>query len=73
MRHKLKIEKLHVETFVVSADAAGARGTVQAFAKPTQAQTLCQFTCVVDDCQPTFAYSCVETNCCPLETARCLG
>ena len=68
---KLKIEDLVVDSFVVSERPSGARGTVRAFAKPTQQQTLCQYTCVQDDCHPTFGYSCIETNCCPIETRFC--
>jgi hypothetical protein len=68
MKHKLRIEELSVESFVVAAEAPAARGTVRAFAKPPR-QTIVEFTCVVDDCQPTFGFSCVQTNCCGLETA----
>lgn len=71
MKRKLKLEELSVESFVVSAADAGARGTVAAFAKPprpTEAQTLCQFTCLEDDCQPTFGQSCLP---CPTAADTC--
>jgi hypothetical protein len=61
---KLKIEELSVESFVVSETSAGERGTVRGHAK-SQAQTLCQFTCLVDDCVPTFVFSCGFEGECP--------
>lgn len=57
MKSKLKIEALTVESFVVSEKDAGERGTVRAFARPPR-QTVAEYTCLVDDCQPTFVYSC---------------
>lgn len=65
MKSKLRIEELGVESFVVSEEPAAGRGTVRAFARPTQQATLCQWTCVQDQCQPSFEYSCgyPETQC----------
>ena len=66
MKHKLKIEDLSVEMFVVSEQAAGARGTVHAFARPSRQETLCHESCPVDACGETvFVYSCgyPETQC----------
>jgi hypothetical protein len=60
---KLRIEELAVETFVVSSEAARERGTVAAHAKPPRQQTIVEFTCLVDDCQPTFVYSCPYDVC----------
>jgi hypothetical protein len=71
MKSKLKIEDLAVDSFVVAEQPAGPRGTVRAFGKPTQQVTLCQWTCVQDQCQPTFGYSCIETDCCGIETDIC--
>jgi hypothetical protein len=71
MTRKLKIEDLAVESFVVSAVDVDARGTVAAHARPprpTEAQTACQFTCLEDDCQPTFGQSCLP---CPTQAATC--
>jgi hypothetical protein len=71
MKRKLRIDDLAVESFVVSATDAGARGTVAAFAKPprpTEALTACQFTCLADDCQPTFGQSCLP---CPSQLGTC--
>jgi hypothetical protein len=59
MKSKLKIEELAVESFVVSAAGADARGTVAAHAKPPTRE----FTCLPDDCQPSFAYSCPYDVC----------
>ncbi|HEX8691982.1 MAG TPA: hypothetical protein VF746_06165 [Longimicrobium sp.] len=66
MKHKLKIDDLSVETFVVSEDAAPARGTVRGFARPSRVATMCQESCPVDACGETvFVYSCgyPETQC----------
>lgn len=71
MKSKLKIEDLAVDSFVVAEQPSGPRGTVRAFAKPPQQATLGQWTCLLDQCHPTFGYSCVETNCCPIETFGC--
>ncbi len=66
MRHKLKIEDLSVETFVVSEQDADARGTVRGFARPSRVETMCQESCPVDACGETvFVYSCgnPDTQC----------
>lgn len=66
MKHKLKIEDLSVETFVASEQAAGARGTVHAFARPSRQATMCQESCPLDACGETvFVYSCgyPQTEC----------
>jgi hypothetical protein len=66
MKHKLKIEDLGVEMFVVSEQAAGARGTVHAFARPSRQETICQESCPADACGETvFVYSCgyPDTQC----------
>jgi len=61
---KLRIEELSVETFVVSEPGAGEQGTVRAFGGPKPPPpTLREFTCLVDDCQPTFVYSCPYDVC----------
>ncbi len=31
--------------------------------QPTCVNTIEEYSCVVDICQPTFAYSCIETDC----------
>jgi hypothetical protein len=64
-KSKLKIESLVVESFVVAEPSPAGRGTVHAFARPTQQETICQYTCRVDDCIPTFVYSCgyPQTQC----------
>ena len=66
MKRKLKIEDLGVETFVVSEQAADARGTVRGFARPSRQETNCQESCPADACGETvFVYSCgqPETQC----------
>ena len=63
MKRKLKIEDLGVETFVVSEQPAGARGTVRGFARPSRQETICQESCPVDACGETvFVYSCGYPN-----------
>lgn len=63
---KLKIEELSVESFVVSAEAVGERGTVRGFGKPTQPQgETCDLSCRVGDCIPTFVFSCGYEGECP--------
>jgi hypothetical protein len=62
MKRKLKIEELSVESFVASSGSARGRGTVAAHGKPPR-QTVAEFTCLVDDCQPTFVYSCPYDVC----------
>lgn len=71
MKHKLRIEELNVESFVVAAETPGGRGTVRAFDGPKPPQeTVAQFTCLQDDCQPSFELTCVQP--CPvvLETVN---
>jgi len=63
MKRKLKIEELSVESFVASSGSARERGTVAAFGKPPRPPTVVEFTCLVDDCQPTFVYSCPYDVC----------
>lgn len=63
MKRKLTIEEMDVESFVVSEAAAGARGTVRGFDVSVGPGTLCLETRMLDVCQPTHAYSCIETNC----------
>ena len=66
MKHKLTIEDLGVETFVVSEQDGRARGTVHAFARPSRQETFCQESCPVDACGETvFVYSCgyPDTQC----------
>jgi len=66
MKHKLTIEDLGVETFVVSEQDGRARGTVHAFARPSRQETICQESCPVDACGETvFVYSCgyPDTQC----------
>jgi hypothetical protein len=63
MKRKLRIEDLAVESFVVSDTDAGARGTVRGFDVSVGPATLCLETRMLDVCQPTHAYSCIQTNC----------
>jgi hypothetical protein len=52
MKHKLKIEDLAVESFVVASDSV-RRGTVRGFARPVPSETE-----LIVNCQPTFERTC---------------
>lgn len=65
MKRKLKLDTLAVDTFVVSPQAAGERGTVEANSiQPAPETMLCTY--APDQCSPTFGYSCGKPNtfCC---------
>jgi len=55
---KLKIEELSVESFVVSPVAVGGPGTVRGFRDTWAERTVCEWTCLVDQCQPSDAVDC---------------
>jgi len=55
MKHRLRIEELAVESFVVAPGIAG-RGTVRGFIRPGEWET--GQTCFNVECQPTFDPEC---------------